>query len=313
MQIHPRGQMSLPFIAPTSCDLRASFEFFPPKTEEMEKTLWASLEVLAPLGPSFVSVTYGAGGSTRARTHDIVTRIQQKTGLTAAAHLTCVGAAREDIDEIARAYWQAGIRHIVALRGDIPGGAQKYAPHPEGYAYAADLVAGLRRIADFDISVAGYPETHPEAASAAADLENLKRKVDAGATRIISQFFMEPEDFLRYRDRVAAMGVTVPVLPGILPITNVDRTLSFAAQCGAKIPAWMPTLFEGLDDQPKTRQLVAATVAAEQCRVLYENGVKDFHFYTLNRAELALAICHMLGLRAVPAAQQGLRATGHPS
>lgn len=298
MQHHPRGQMSLPFIAPTSSDLRVSFEFFPPKTEEMEKTLWASLDLLAPLAPSFVSVTYGAGGSTRARTHDIVTRIQQKTGLTAAAHLTCVGATRGEIDDIARAYRDAGIRHIVALRGDIPGGGQKYTPHPDGYAYASDLVAGLRQIADFDISVAGYPEMHPEAASADSDLDNLKRKVEAGAKRVISQFFMEPEDFLRYRDRVAAMGITVPVVPGILPITNVDRTLSFAAQCGAKIPAWMPTLFEGLDDQPKTRQLVAATVAAEQCHVLHENGVKDFHFYTLNRAELTLAICHMLGLRA---------------
>ena len=310
MQPHPRGQMSLPFIAPTSCDLRVSFEFFPPKSEEMEKTLWASLDLLAPLGPSFVSVTYGAGGSTRARTHDIVTRIQQKTGLTAAAHLTCVGATREEIDEIARAYRDAGIRHIVALRGDLPGGAQKYTPHAGGYAYAADLVEGLRKIADFDISVAGYPETHPEAVSADSDLENLKRKVDAGAKRIISQFFMEPEDFLRYRDRVAAMGISVPVVPGILPITNVDRTLSFAGQCGAKIPAWMPTLFEGLDDQPKTRQLVAATVAAEQCRVLYENGVKDFHFYTLNRADLTLAICHMLGLRAAQAPAAAAVAAG---
>lgn len=298
MQSSSRGQMSLPFIAPTSCDLRVSFEFFPPKTEEMEKTLWASLDVLAPLGPSFVSVTYGAGGTTRARTHDIVTRIQQKTGVTAAAHLTCVGATRDEIDAIAQAYRDAGIRHIVALRGDMPGGNKKYTPHPDGYAYAADLVAGLRRIADFDISVAGYPETHPEAISAESDLDNLKRKVDAGAKRVITQFFMEPEDFLRYRDRVADMGIHVPVVPGILPITNVDRTLSFASLCGAKIPDWMPTLFEGLDDQPKTRQLVAATVAAEQCRVLYENGVKDFHFYTLNRAELTLAICHMLGLRA---------------
>lgn len=309
MQPLSRGQMSLPFIAPTSCDLRVSFEFFPPKTEEMEKTLWASLDVLAPLGPRFVSVTYGAGGTTRARTHDIVTRIQQKTGLTAAAHLTCVGATRDEIDTIARAYRDAGIKHIVALRGDMPGADKKYTPHPDGYAYAADLVAGLSRIADFDISVAGYPETHPEAISAEGDLDNLKRKVDAGAKRVITQFFMEPEDFLRYRDRVAAMGVNVPIVPGILPITNVDRTLSFAAICGAKIPDWMPTLFEGLDDQPKTRQLVAATVAAEQCRVLYENGVKDFHFYTLNRAELTLAICHMLGLRAAQK-PEAVRAAG---
>lgn len=310
MSSTPRGQMSLPFIPPASCDLRVSFEFFPPKTEEMEKTLWASLDVLAPLQPSFVSVTYGAGGSTRARTHDIVTRIQAQTGIGAAAHLTCVGATRGEIDAIARTYLEAGIRHIVALRGDLPGGQQKYVPHPDGYAYAADLVEGLRKIADFDISVAGYPETHPEAQSAEADLENLRRKVDAGASRVMTQFFMEPEDFLRYRDRVAAMGISVPVVPGILPITNVDRTLSFAAACGAKIPAWMPTLFEGLDDQPKTRQLVAATVAAEQCRVLYEHGVRDFHFYTLNRADLTLAICHMLGLRAAPPQDVKARAGG---
>lgn len=304
MHSETRGKMSLPFISPSTCDLRVSFEFFPPKSEEMEKTLWASLDLLAPLSPSFVSVTYGAGGSTRARTHDIVTRIQQKTGLIAAAHLTCVAATRAEINAIAEAYWNAGIRHIVALRGDIPGAAQKYEPQADGYAYASDLVAGLRDIGDFDISVAGYPEMHPEAVSAESDLDNLKRKVDAGAKRVISQFFLEPEDFLRYRDRVADMGVTVPVVPGILPITNVDRTLSFAAQCGAKIPAWMPTLFEGLDDQPKTRQLVAATVAAEQCHVLHENGVRDFHFYTLNRADLTLAICHMLGLRAAaPSAQ----------
>jgi len=302
MQSHHRGPMSLPFIPPQSCDLNVSFEFFPPKTEDMEKTLWASLDLLAPLQPRFVSVTYGAGGTTRARTHEIVSRIQDKTGLQAAAHLTCVKATRGEIDDIARAYWDAGIRHIVALRGDVPGENSKYVPAPDGYAYAADLVSGLKKIADFEISVAGYPETHPEAIDAAHDLQNLKRKVDHGASRVISQFFMDPEDFLRFRDNAADAGVNVPIVPGILPITNFDRTVSFAKICGAKVPTWMETLFEGLDDQPKTRQLVAATVAAEQCRVLYENGVRDFHFYTLNRAELAQAICHMLGMRAKKAA-----------
>ena len=298
MQIQNRGQMFLPFIQPQSCDLNISFEFFPPKTADMEKTLWASLELLAPLAPGFVSVTYGAGGTTRERTHDIVTSIQQKAGLKAAAHLTCVNATRAEIDDIARAYWDAGIRHIVALRGDVQNDGAKYAPHPDGYAYAADLVAGLKKIADFEISVAGYPEVHPEAVDAAHDLQNLKRKVDNGAGRVITQFFMEPEDFLRFRDNAADAGITVPIVPGILPITNFERTVFFAKACGTKVPAWMATLFDGLDGQPKTRQLVAATVAAEQCRVLYENGVRDFHFYTLNRAELTQAICHMLGLRA---------------
>lgn len=298
MQIQNRGQMFLPFIQPQACDLKISFEFFPPKTEDMEKTLWASLDLLAPLAPDFVSVTYGAGGSTRERTHDIVTSIQKKAGLRAAAHLTCVKATKVEIDDIARGYWEAGIRHIVALRGDVLGDGAKYTPHPDGYAYAADLVAGLKKIADFEISVAGYPEVHPEAVDAAHDLQNLKRKVDNGANRVITQFFMEPEDFLRFRDNAADAGIHAPIVPGILPITNFERTVFFAKACGTKVPAWMATLFEGLDDQPKTRQLVAATVAAEQCRVLYENGVRDFHFYTLNRAELTQAICHMLGLRA---------------
>lgn len=289
--------MSLPFIAPQKCDLNVSFEFFPPKTLKMEGVLWDSLHLLAPLSPKFVSVTYGAGGSTRARTHEIVTSIQRKTGLSAAAHLTCVAATRGEIDAIAREYWDAGIRHIVALRGDLPGSmGGKYAPTPDGYAYAADLVAGLKKIAPFEISVAGYPETHPEAPNAQFDLDNLKRKVDAGASRIITQFFMEPETFLSFRDKAAKIGA--PVVPGILPITNFAKTVEFSKICGAKMPDWMETLFEGLDDQPKTRELVAATVAAEQCRVLYAEGVRDFHFYTLNRAELTSAICHMLGMRA---------------
>ncbi|MBI1214278.1 MAG: methylenetetrahydrofolate reductase [Alphaproteobacteria bacterium] len=298
MEQEERGRMSLPLIAPQQCDLNVSFEFFPPKTEKMEETLWQSLDVLAPLKPRFVSVTYGAGGTTRQRTHDIVRRIQGKTGLNTAAHLTCVAATREQIDEIARVYWEAGIRHIVALRGDPPGGMDgKYTPVPDGYAYAGDLVEGLKKIADFEISVAGYPETHPEAVNAQMDLLNLKRKVDAGADRVVTQFFMEPEAFLSFRDRAAAAGIAVPIVPGILPITNFNRTVEFAKSCGAAVPEWMYTLFEGLDDQPATRRLVAATVAAEQCRVLYENGVRDFHFYTLNRAELTQAICHMLGMR----------------
>lgn len=294
------GQMYLPFLEPEQVDLNISFEFFPPKTEKMEQALWDCIDVLAPLSPNFVSVTYGAGGTTREKTHDIVTNIQSKTGVRAAAHLTCVDATRDEIDVIAKAYWDAGIRHIVALRGDPQGGAgQVYKPMAGGYDYATDLVAGLKRIGDFEISVAGYPETHPEAISPEADIENLKRKVDAGATRIISQFFMAPETFLSYRDRVADAGIDVPVVPGILPITNFKRTVEFAGQCGADIPKWMATMFSGLEGHIKTRELVAATVAAEQCRVLYEQGVRDFHFYTLNRAELTHSICHMLGLRAV--------------
>lgn len=292
-----RGRLSLPFIPPKSCDLEVSFEFFPPKTEKMETVLWESIEVLAPLQPRFVSVTYGAGGTTRARTHDIVTNIQKKTGIPAAAHLTCIGATRGEIDDIARQYWAEGIRHIVALRGDLPAG---YTPVAGGYEYASDLVTGLKKIAPFEISVAGYPETHPEARNARLDMVHLKTKVDAGADRVISQFFIEPESFLTFRDRAVAAGVHVPIVPGILPITNFNKTVDFARQCGAQVPQWLAILFEGLDDHPQTRQLVAATVAAEQSRVLYANGIRDFHFYTLNRADLALAICHMLGLRSVP-------------
>jgi len=298
-----QGLMTLPFIAPPHSNLNVSFEFFPPKTEKMEETLWESINVLAPLQPKFVSVTYGAGGTTRARTHDIVTHIQSRTGVQTAAHLTCVAHTQGEIDEIAKSYWENGIRHIVALRGDAPGDMEaKYAPTPGGYAYASDLVAGLKKVAPFEISVAGYPEMHPEAINAQMDLLNLKRKVEAGADRVITQFFMAPEKFLQFRDRAVAAGITVPIVPGILPITNFSKTVDFAHRCGADMPGWMATMFEGLDDQPKTRQLVAATVAAEQCRVLHENGVRDFHFYTLNRAELALAICHMLGLRAKKAA-----------
>ncbi|HTT80551.1 MAG TPA: methylenetetrahydrofolate reductase [Stellaceae bacterium] len=278
---------------------RISFEFFPPKTPDMEERLWAAIKRLEPLRPRFVSVTYGAGGSTRERTHATVRRIRQETALEPAAHLTCVAATREEIDAVARGYWEAGVRHIVALRGDPPGGITTgYAPHPGGYAYAADLVAGLRRIADFEISVAAYPETHPAARSPAHDLDNLKQKLDAGASRAITQFFFDAEVFLRFRDRAAGAGIACPIVPGILPVTNFAQLKRMAEACGASIPAWMGAHFDGLDDDPDTRRLVAASLAAEQCRRLQANGVGEFHFYTLNRADLLVAICHLLGVRA---------------
>jgi len=282
---------------PLPAKVAVSFEFFPPKTDRMAESLWEAVERLAPLRPAYVSVTYGAGGTTRERTHATVTRIRNETDLEPAAHLTCVGAERGEVDAVARRYWDAGIRHIVALRGDAPEGAARYTPHPGGYAFAADLVAGLKRVADFEISVAAYPERHPEAASPEADLDNLKRKVDAGACRAITQFFFDVDVFLRFRDRAAAAGLTVPLVPGILPVTNFARVKQFAGTCGAAVPAWMADLFEGLDDDPETRKLVAATVAAEQCRALSAHGVEAFHFYTLNRAELVYAICHILGVR----------------
>ncbi len=278
-------------------DIAISFEFFPPKTEAMEQTLWESVETLTPLGPRFVSVTYGAGGSTRERTHATVARIARDTPIPAAAHLTCVNASRSEIDEIADAYWQAGIRHIVALRGDPPAKDVRFEARPDGYATSAELVAGLKRRHDFEISVGVYPEVHPEAASAGADLDALKAKLDAGATRGISQFFFEPDTFLRFRDKVAAAGISAEIVPGILPVTNFANLQRMAAPCGTDVPAWMAHLFAGLDDKPAARQLVAATIAAELCRRLYAGGVRHFHFYTLNRAELAYAICHMLGVR----------------
>ena len=285
-------------------EIQVSFEFFPPRTEKMEQTLWNSIQRLAPLNPAYVSVTYGAGGSTRDRTHSTVVRILKETALKPAAHLTCVGASRGEVDAVAREYWDAGVREIVALRGDPPDEAKSYAPHPEGYDYASDLVAGLRRIADFDISVAAYPEIHPEAKSESADLDNLKRKIDAGASRAISQFFFEPDLFLRFVDRARAAGITVPIVPGILPVTNFKRVRQFSAACGATVPEWLADLFRGLDEDPETRTLVAATVAAEQCRHLLANGVRHFHFYTLNRADLAFAICHILGVRPIDAKKE---------
>ena len=278
-------------------DISASFEFFPPKTEKMEAKLWDAVSELKPLGPSFVSVTYGAGGSTRERTHATVARIIDEAGLPAAAHLTCVGASKAEIREVAEHYWEAGVRHIVALRGDAGEPGAPFTPHPDGYASAADLVAGLKDIADFDISVAAYPETHPDADCPQADLDNLKRKLNAGASRAITQFFFSAETFFRFRDEAAACGIAAPIIPGILPVTNVAQARKFAGACGAEIPAWMDGLFEGLDARPAARQLVAATVAAELCRRLYAGGVRDYHFYTLNRADLAYAICHMLGMR----------------
>lgn len=285
-----------------------SFEFFPPRTEEMDAALWSTIERLAPLGPRFVSVTYGAGGTTRDRTHATVTRIERETGLRAAAHLTCVAATRAEVDAVALRYWQAGIRHIVALRGDPPKQADRYTPHPDGYAFASDLVAGLKRVADFEITVAAFPEGHPEAPDAAADIENLKRKLDAGATRAITQYFFDAETFFRYLDRVRAAGIDVPVVPGILPVTNFAQLLRFSAMCGATVPGWMADLFDGLDEDPETRRLVAASIAAEQCRALQANGVDEFHFYTLNRAGLTYAIASILGLRPGAGA-----ATAHPA
>lgn len=278
-------------------ELAVSFEFFPPKTPEMEATLWRAIQRLAPLEPRFVSVTYGAGGGTRERTHATVRRILAETELTPAAHLTCVDASRAEVDDIARAYWEAGVRHLVALRGDPPEGGARYTPRADGYRYAADLVAGLRRIADFEISVAAYPEGHPEAASPEADLDNLKRKIDAGASRAITQFFFDVDVYLRFVERARRAGIAVPIVPGVLPITNFAQVARFAARCGATVPAWLGRLFGGLDDDAETRKLVAATVAAEHCRRLQTAGVTEFHFYTLNRADLAFAVCHILGLR----------------
>jgi methylenetetrahydrofolate reductase (NADPH) len=275
-----------------------SFEFFPPNDEAMERTLWASIQRLAPLSPRFVSVTYGADGSTRERTHNVVTRILRETPLTAAPHLTCVGAPRGEILDIARAYWDAGVRHIVALRGDAPTGQPKYAPHPDGFAYAADLVRGLKSVGDFDISVAAYPEVHPEAPNAEFDLDNLRAKLDAGASRAITQFFFDTDLFLRFRDRCAAAGITAQIVPGILPITRFPQMLRFAQRCGASVPEWLAHRFDGLDDDAETRRMIAASFAIEQVRRLQQHGVHEFHFYTLNRAELTVAICHALGVRA---------------
>ena len=283
-------------------DLQVSFEFFPPKSPAMQETLWRAIARLAPLSPAFVSVTYGAGGSTRERTHETVSRIARETDLAVAAHLTCVAATKSEVDDVLAAYWQAGVRHIVALRGDMPGGAgEPYRVHAGGYANAAELAAGARAIAPFEITVGCYPEKHPDSPSVSADIDMLKRKIDAGATRAITQFFYDNDVYFRFLDRARAAGISIPIVPGLMPVSNFAGLRRMADVCGATIPGRLVKLFQNLDDQPDTRQLVAATVAAEQCLGLAEQGVRHFHFYTLNRDELAFALCHMLGLRAKPA------------
>lgn len=283
-----------------SGEIDVSFEFFPPKTDQMEKTLWESIERLQPLRPEFVSVTYGAGGSTRERTHTTVSRLVRDTQLKPAAHLTCVDAKRDEVDAVAREYWESGVRHIVALRGDpVAGVGSRYEPTPGGYANAAELVAGLKNIAQFEISVAGYPETHPESTSVDADIENLKAKVDAGADRIITQFVFDNAQYMKFLERARAAGIWVPITPGIVPIHSFKQVAGFASKTGASMPAWLAHRFEGLNDDVQTSHLVAAAVATEQVMDLVDEGVKAFHFYTLNRANLVYAICHLLGLRPV--------------
>jgi methylenetetrahydrofolate reductase (NADPH) len=290
-----------PLFAGIPGDISVSFEFFPPKSEKMEAQLWDAITQLAPLDPSFVSVTYGAGGSTRERTHATVSRIVRETALVPAAHLTCVAASKDEIAEVADQYWEAGVRHIVALRGDPPpadGG--RFTPHPAGYASAAALVEGLKARHDFEISVAAYPEVHPEAASADADLDNLKRKLDAGATRAITQFFFSTDAYFRFLDKALAAGITAPILPGIMPVTSFSAIRRMSGN--TLVPDWLETMFAGLDERPGPRALVAAVAAADLCKRLYEGGVRDFHFYTLNRAEQAYAICQLLGLRPTESA-----------
>ena len=289
-----------PAASSSGSNIAVSFEFFPPNDAQMEATLWQSIQRLQSLRPRFVSVTYGADGSTRERTHHVVSRVQAETALTGAPHLTCVGASRDEVLDIARKYWAQGIRHIVALRGNPPAGATSYVPHPGGFAFAADLVSGLKTVGDFDISVAAYPEVHPEAPNAQFDLDNLKRKIDAGASRAITQFFFDSDAYLRFRDACAAAGIKSSIVPGILPITRFPQITRFAARCGAKIPAWLGDRFEGLDDDAETRKMISASIAIEQVQYLERHGVQEFHFYTLNRAELTYAICHALGVRAKP-------------
>jgi methylenetetrahydrofolate reductase (NADPH) len=278
-------------------EINVSFEFFPPKNDEMEDRLWNSITALRNLNPSFVSVTYGAGGSTRERTHNTIKKILTETDLKPASHLTCVGASKSEIEEIARNYWEIGVRHIVALRGDMPASTANYQLRPDGYHHANELVAGLKKIADFEISVAGYPEKHPEAPSLEMDIENLKRKVDAGANRIITQFFFDTDLYFRFVERCDKAKINVPIVPGILPVTNVKQVKHFAKMCGATIPKWMSEIFVDLDEREETRKLIAAIVAVEQCRILHNAGINDFHFYTLNRSDLTLAICHILGVK----------------
>lgn len=283
--------------------IRVSFEFFPPKTPKMEQALWEAVHRLAPLAPDFVSVTYGAGGSTRERTHATVERILRETSLVPAAHITCVEASRQEVDDVARAYWAAGVRHVVALRGDPPAGpGVRFQPRPEGYACAADLVAGLKRVGDFEITVGAYPEKHPSSPTIMADIDNLKAKVEAGASRAITQFFFDNSHYYRFLDRVRGRGISVPVTPGIVPIHNYAQVATFAQRCGATVPEGVRRRFEGLENDPETTRLVAATIAVEQVMDLVDHGVRELHFYTLNRANLVYAICHLLGLRPTPVA-----------
>lgn len=288
---------------------RVSFEFFPPKSEEMEVALWESVRRLEPLGPSFVSVTYGAGGSTRERTHATVKRMVEETALKPAAHLTCVSASKAEIDEVIRSYWDAGVRHVVALRGDPAGGlGTTYEAHPDGYHQTSDLVAGLKAIGDFEVTVSAYPEKHPEAASLDADIDALQKKVDAGATRAITQFFFDNDVYFRYLDKVRARGIEIPILPGIVPVQNFKQTASFARKTGASVPQWLADRFEGLEDDAATRRLVAAAVCAEQVLDLIDRGVTDLHFYTMNKADLVYAICHLVGLKPEKPAAQAVAA-----
>lgn len=292
----PIAQYAARFTAGTRP--KVSFEFFPPKSVEMQGKLWGAIAKLAPLAPTFVSVTYGAGGSTRERTHRTVQRILEETDLVPAAHLTCVDAEKGEVDSVAQAYWDMGVRHIVALRGDPSAGlGAAYAPHPGGYPYAAELVAGLKSVADFEVSVGVYPERHPESPSWDAEIDNLKRKVDAGAARAISQFFFDPDCFVEFVARVRDAGVEIPIVPGVMPVTNVKALQRMSRLCGATVPPWLADLLDGLDDDPETRQLVAASVASEMCARLADEGFEQFHFYTLNRADLTRAICRVLGLR----------------
>ena len=278
-------------------DIDVSFEFFPPKTAKMEEILWQTIGKLERLNPSMVSVTYGAGGGTRERTHATVTRILKETNLTPAAHLTCVGATKNEVDEVAHDYWRAGVRHIVALRGDMPTIGQKYKPKAEGYENAAELVAGLKKIGDFDISVAAYPEMHPDSNNLSDDIDNLKRKIDAGANRAITQYFFDVDVYFRFMDKVLSAGINGPIIPGIMPVTNFKMAKIFSERCGTSIPEWLGRIFQGLEDTPDIKKHIGSMVAAEQCLRLYRGGVKNYHFYTLNRAELTSTICHILGIR----------------
>ena len=278
-------------------EVKVSFEFFPPTTKKSMSLLWKCIKRLQPVRPSFVSVTYGAGGTTREHTHETVVRIAKETNMKSAAHLTCIGSNKNEITAIAERYWQVGIRHIVALRGDASNGKNSNIPHPDGYDFASELVEGLKKVADFEISVAAYPECHPESKNQNEDLDNLQRKIDAGATRAITQYFFDPDVYLRFLEQVRARGIHIPIIPGILPVTNFNQVKKFSALSGTRVPDWLADLFEDIDDDQETRKLVAASVASEQCRVLCANGIQDFHFFTLNRSDLTYAICHILGVR----------------